>query len=429
MDEKPENIDDDILDDDLDFDDDDSLDDDSWDDFDDADDAQDDIAEAQPVASSPKKKSFLSKNFNLIVIAVAVLGGGGWFFTQMSSPTTAPENAVVNLNQAEQSTAAEDPVQNLDVSAELSDSSALPPMPAPINSVEAEEAQAAQIETSPAPEASLDDILTPMPVIAPAETVVAEVSPLDDLINDAPVQEKDVDTLDAILPIETAEEIVKPEIIEETADNSIEAAPLASPVEDVQALLQVETPPIEAEPLAAEDDVPSSEVPEIVAPQISGAVAEDIISLENRLDKIESTSTALSAQIQSTSDAIGDLSLSVQTLQKSIDEMSRPEKAPTPAPAEKVDTAPKTVPKEEAKAVAPAPKKPAVKKATTMTVAKKEWQLRSAQPGKAILKAKGTGDLLNVKVGNTVDGLGKITSIALEDGLWVVKGTIGSVTQ
>ncbi|MEM7651391.1 MAG: hypothetical protein AAF204_04840, partial [Pseudomonadota bacterium] len=87
---------------DLDFEDldaDDDLDDESWDDFDD--DVEGDLTDSAPndaedggapeMNAAPKKKSFLQKNFNLIVIAIAVLGGGSFVLSQFGgAPATAP---------------------------------------------------------------------------------------------------------------------------------------------------------------------------------------------------------------------------------------------------------------------------------------------------------------------------------------------------
>ena len=55
--------------------------------------------------------------------------------------------------------------------------------------------------------------------------------------------------------------------------------------------------------------------------------------------------------------------------------------------------------------------------------------MKSAQPGEAALLNKATGDVIRAKVGDTVKGLGKITSIAKENGHWVVRGSQGQVTR
>ena len=57
------------------------------------------------------------------------------------------------------------------------------------------------------------------------------------------------------------------------------------------------------------------------------------------------------------------------------------------------------------------------------------WELKGASPGKAVLSSKATGDTRNVAVGDTVQGLGKITAIARENGRWTVRGTKGTVIR
>ena len=58
-----------------------------------------------------------------------------------------------------------------------------------------------------------------------------------------------------------------------------------------------------------------------------------------------------------------------------------------------------------------------------------QWVLRSAQPGRAVLAQKETGDFKTVEVGDHVAGLGRIRSIQVENGRWVVRGSSGSVSQ
>lgn len=60
---------------------------------------------------------------------------------------------------------------------------------------------------------------------------------------------------------------------------------------------------------------------------------------------------------------------------------------------------------------------------------KQSWSLKSAGTGKAILSDKATGDLKTVRVGDVVSGLGRIVSISNINSSWVVKGTLGSVSE
>jgi hypothetical protein len=57
------------------------------------------------------------------------------------------------------------------------------------------------------------------------------------------------------------------------------------------------------------------------------------------------------------------------------------------------------------------------------------WILRAATPGSAMIGKPGSNDLQHISVGDTVSGLGRITSISDAGGRWVVKGTSGSIGQ
>jgi|GEM_PF-3451421 len=57
------------------------------------------------------------------------------------------------------------------------------------------------------------------------------------------------------------------------------------------------------------------------------------------------------------------------------------------------------------------------------------WSLRGASPGKALIARTGTDNLQTVTVGETIASVGKVTSIAVENGRWVVRGTTGTIKQ
>ena len=57
------------------------------------------------------------------------------------------------------------------------------------------------------------------------------------------------------------------------------------------------------------------------------------------------------------------------------------------------------------------------------------WILRAAMPGSAMIGKPGSNDLQRVVVGDSISGLGRITSISDAGGRWVVKGTSGSIGQ
>jgi hypothetical protein len=77
------------------------------------------------------------------------------------------------------------------------------------------------------------------------------------------------------------------------------------------------------------------------------------------------------------------------------------------------------------------PKSTSSSKKTTRTVVtpKKSWTLRGASPGQAYVAEKGTRNIQNITIGDRLDGMGRIKSVALENGKWVVRGTSGTIRQ
>ncbi len=71
----------------------------------------------------------------------------------------------------------------------------------------------------------------------------------------------------------------------------------------------------------------------------------------------------------------------------------------------------------------------AAKIVETVQSYKPVWSIRAAQPGRAVIREKKTGEMKSVEVGDTVNGLGRIKSIAKHSNQWVIKGTSGTVTQ
>ena len=57
------------------------------------------------------------------------------------------------------------------------------------------------------------------------------------------------------------------------------------------------------------------------------------------------------------------------------------------------------------------------------------WVLKGIAQNEAWIAQEGSTDIKKVSVGDTVKGLGRISSIGLENGVWMVRGTQGSVKQ
>jgi intracellular multiplication protein IcmG len=58
------------------------------------------------------------------------------------------------------------------------------------------------------------------------------------------------------------------------------------------------------------------------------------------------------------------------------------------------------------------------------------WVLKSAKPGMAWVAPPGSSEIRTVTVGDTLQGVGKVTAIAQDAaGRWVVSGTAGRINQ
>jgi hypothetical protein len=217
-------------------------------------------------------------------------------------------------------------------------------------------------------------------------------------------------------------------------------------------------PTLEVEPAKTAEEAPPA--PDLT-PQLE-AKDKEIAELNQKLEAAEESARNAqnagdgeSAELQKSLDAktkeIGQLNDQVADLEKQLaDAKAAVEAAQAAAETakqeavESIKAAPKEpapvaeAPKEEPAPVkaAEAPVKPKpIQAATAKTESSAplakvmSWEMKAAQPGKAVLSSKSTGDTRNVEVGDTVEGLGKITMIAKENGHWTVKGTKGSVIR
>lgn len=140
-----------------------------------------------------------------------------------------------------------------------------------------------------------------------------------------------------------------------------------------------------------------------------------IESLADKVENLAESEPVLSAPAQGNDETVARLEKTIQTLEKRMATLADSKPVATkPAPKKSAATAP--VKRKSEKAYVP-PKK------TT------QWELRGASPDEAYVAQKGSQSLRTVRVGNSLDGIGRITSIAVESGRWVVRGTSGIITQ
>ncbi len=374
----------------------DDFDDDEWDDLDD-----DSGLETTGNPATPQNKTFVQKYFNLIVIAVVLVAIGFVALGQMMKSdrrSPDPARAIMPIETAQQDPA---PIDN---------TTPLPPLPEPLNNTieevdvtTSEGNNALQILQDGLPE--IEGTLTPLPDIqASTET---ELPSLDELN----ILNIENETHENIAP-EEALEIIAEQI--EEANNEPEiltletfkpiAVPTLSPEPDI---IDFET-----EKLATEKMVPTAEAPTVD----TSAFEAQISVLQNEL---ETTQTDLGQELQERDQTIASLRGVIESMKEEVSALK--------AQAQATPTGP-TFSMPSPKTAKPAPvATPKLRHAPVKSRIK--WVMRSAQPGKALVSKEGASGVYAVEVGSALSGIGTVTSIAPENGKWIVRGTKGTITQ
>ena len=408
--------------DDVDFDDlDDDLDGEDWDDFDDdpvADDsgALDDDSDDTGIAPPPKDKTFLQKNFNLIVVGVALLGGGALILPMLTGGDEASPTEQVAM--MEDDAMDELPVLESQSDLDMAGSESLDDAVTnePSNDFFADlddgndmggDESADLLADDDSGFALDDDVLTPMPeaddsdvVLSSLDEELAEADELPDLNfdealdEDAPVSADLSDSDDLMLDDPVSDEMSDLNL---PADDGI--AEIEQPVNEGASLDLMADEEVQLSDITAENDASSAE-----------AIQEK---------------DALIAKLQEENKNIETLNANMRTEIAALKEENELLKA---GRDEKTSTNTAQAVEKPAKILESKPA-PVVKTTAPKQVRKVEWVLKAAQPGQATISTKNSSDIRQIEVGSTVSGLGKITSIGLENGKWVVQGTSGRVSQ
>lgn len=160
------------------------------------------------------------------------------------------------------------------------------------------------------------------------------------------------------------------------------------------------------------------------ANQAPAVKTEQLIDLEDRMSVLEKAVSGLEKTVVTKKD-LSALQGDVSSLQADIRALRGELKKAASAPR---NVAPASKEPSSSSVASTATAKPA---ATAKPTPPREWVMVSAQPGTAWISEKGSTGKREVSVGDTVPGLGRITSIAPNDntGRWVVKGTRGTLHQ
>lgn len=394
-------------------------------------------------APPPKKKK--GGLFNIILILVAILGGGGFAYMKFAAKPAPPVQ-----------TAAESPVPQ----------SAAPEAPVAISDAPVETAQA------PQPVVAEDGPLLPEPATDGTDQLTAPpaLSATDESAAPAPGDQVGapdalVDTQESMAPVEVASAPPMPAPISDVPGEPQAAAsgfkPSLPSAKDImlEKPASGDIPPARAVPAAAVDQVSLAAVDRGVATGDGlKAVDEKLSILLARMDSFEGRIANLEAGLHQMSSKVAlgadeegsDLSGvkdALAALEQKVDGLAAAKPADAPAPvamkAESVKEEavfvpaaeePKEVPpsadgEQEDAPPMPVAKKPAVESKVAAIQKSEGWVLRSAQPGSAMVASKATGDMRSVKVGDTLPGLGRVLSIQMENGRWVVKGSTGNLSH
>ncbi len=200
------------------------------------------------------------------------------------------------------------------------------------------------------------------------------------------------------------------------------------------------TPPVvKTEPTPKAEPAPAT--PTTPQPTANNA---DLAALTTSLEKIDERLQAMEGRLDTQSETQAKLAEDINALKSTIkkaeaktttssseEARSVIEEVNEPAPTPKKTTPPKKkrvlTPEDKAYVPPPIEKKPTA--AAPVTNAVSEWQLRGAAQGKAWVAKAGSTELLVVTVGDTLPGLGVISSITNNGGKWVVQGQTGRITD
>ncbi len=410
------------------------------------------------------EQTFLQKYFYAIVAFVALALAGLWFLGQNTSktpnrpPTQAQSSQSQNTDNA--SALGQPPSAQSDIDALLASDSDLP-MPVPLNSFAEDEAlpvykhrehaaptvNAPNTNTPNSADKQMYDpgILTPLPDgagigygddtqdntfanTATDSTKNAMNNALDGIPNNAPSVTDIID--------------VEPDI-KSTADNKSSDNFESLFTQNPGMTLSVKQSDLDGTKTIKDTNTDKPSVLDAVQNMLDGNAApkttpptRDIGAIKTELSSV---SESLSKRIETTDTKLDDLAMVLKSLEQKIDRLDsnaakqaaavqnttavkQAARAPTTIKSP-IKTTTTTTTKTPAKTVARSPVK-TKKKAPRIT-----WQLRSAQTGKAVVARKGTNDFRTVEVGTTLSGIGKIKSVMLENGRWVVRGSQGKITQ
>ena len=324
-----------------------------------------------------KKRS--SSGLLLLILVIAGGGAGGYYYLSQNSGNI--DKPIVRLdtdiNSAEQSPANDASSQNA-----LQNDFGIP-TPLEDAAMQGGGAIPESTDTSQKPSITEAPVLTPFPDNIEESTV--ELAPLDE-------------------PVTNAENTIPADDV-----TNIEGSPAANTAVTADSPISAED---EKLPVALEENELLSKTEQ--APSLA-ATSSDTPPMPTAQDTMKGN--VISEATSLVQEGAGESPVTDNTTSISTEKIEN-----QPAMTEKNTISPSTKPKPVA-AVKEQVKQPKVQEKAP------EWEIRGANPQSAVLYEKNSGETRTVEPGDTVKGLGKITKIAKESGLWVVTGTQNKVNQ
>lgn len=377
--------------------------------------------EDEDFADAPVAGSALKKYFYPIVGGVVVVAGG--LIYMATAPSSEPQP--VGFPPMGMEDVAQDSVEPMDPLAPPEDSGVMGNDRQQVSLSALLEAESGDVQAQFGQtqlDASSSQGLTPMPETSQSgqdnladlfgnQDEVADSTPVEDNQSKAienGVEDEGVgETIEQFADMRSVEdgETVTADAVVETPVESVLAKPKtmeALSEDELQALLK---------PLTKETESLKKELQDT----LSGLENKDR-NIERGLTNVE---RELTRKIEDTDKKIERVLSSLEALEKKLEAAP---KAPAVRAVEKVKAAPKVQRLQTQKQKS---KNPVFK----TTSKNPKWFLRSAQPGSAILGDRNSPNSISVKIGDRVQGLGRVTSIAIINGKWVVSGSESSVSQ
>ena len=194
------------------------------------------------------------------------------------------------------------------------------------------------------------------------------------------------------------------------------------------------TKKVETKQAKVEKVVPEPE--KAVAKQPAKKIADNMVPAAE-VEKVTEELQAAQQELQTLKAAQAKRTQEIDALKQQVEELSTAQKqsaqelakrAAVPVKAQE-PVAAKTAPVPAPVAKQPAPKTRASASTKNAAATQPKWELRAAMPDKAWIARSGLQTLTPVVVGDMIDGMGRVRSIRMVSGRWVIDTTKGQIRQ